>query len=149
MKKIDPEKFEWIGKEFIKLGEQNKNSVAFYLGFVQVNECGTLACHGGWACVIFDLKTPDLQYKRYECGAEELAKFLGFKSMTHYMEWAEANPEIWGNYFGFEMFQEEGYKSFGFDDEDSHLCKLEDIGKHYIYVAKRLIAFNIEESICE
>ena len=72
-----------------------------------------------------------------------MATDLGFvPDNNQILDWAEANPEIWGNKRGLYMFaSEDAFKS---EDRPHGAEKLSDIVDHWSEVAKRLKA--LEES---
>ena len=51
-------------------------------------------------------------------GSDLLAQHLGFKTAGALEDWAQANPEIWGNRFGAQMFAAGPY-AFAVDDEEA------------------------------
>lgn len=140
--KLNPEKFEWLGNEFIQIHERENLSAEnlnFPLGAAEKREsCGTVACHGGWGNVILNT---ELGY--YEHGANAIARHLGFKSGEEMMYFFIVNYVLWGNFFAGRMFCFDGYKAFGFGTPG--ICTLKDIGNHYIAVARRIREANGEE----
>ncbi len=139
--KLDPDRFEWVGKKFLELANNPDNYLSFHAGSVYSFPCRTVACHAGWCCVIFNLKTHDY-YWDFMKGAHALAEYLGFENSNHYKVWASETPEIWLNINGSFMFSAVGYMAFGV--EHAYLCDLNVIGNHYIAVAKRIREIQIE-----
>lgn len=156
--KPNAENFKKLGQMFIDLDQKlnlhennlNFNCMEVYSNFdneefVKAGEesCGTVACHGGWGSVLFNLIHLD-QYEDYSEGASAIASFLGFHTPEHtnayapesnLTSWAHINPKIWGNEHGRCMFTSIGYMAFGQQEGE---CTLADIGNHYIQVAQRL-----------
>lgn len=146
------DRMEEMGNKFIDIHQAEKMSsrnLNFDESFVdEKSRCNTVACHGGWGSVIFDLWKENsslacVEYQDYISGANAIADFIGFKrfggmrfNSTYFEDWAEENPELWGNEWGEKMFGLDGYISFGFDRKGE--CTLEDIGNHYIQVAARI-----------
>ena len=54
----------------------------------------------------------------YYRGSDLLAQHLGFATAGALEDWAQANPEIWGNSFGWQMFAARAY-AFAKDDEEA------------------------------
>lgn len=102
----------------------------------RVAQCGTVACHGGWAAVIL-VEDVGNSCGHFLQGAQTLAEFLrpgwGWYDLE---EWADDNPELWGNEYGVDMFNSDGYRAFGFDEPGE--CDLYDIAAHYRGVADRI-----------
>lgn len=135
-----------MGNKFIDIHKTLKlpvESVNFGITDVSGKGCGTVACHGGWGCVIFKLPYESTDRPAYVAGADAITEFIGFKDECDYpgrmkdnfCSWAARNPEIWGNDSGGVMFSTSGYRAFGFDSYVG--CTLEDIGLHYLNVAAR------------
>jgi len=64
--------------------------------------CGTTSCFAGW----FDWakgNDPTTPKEWADC-ATELAKFVGEIGSYQLKTWAEENPVLWGNEFGYKMF---------------------------------------------
>lgn len=132
---IDGNKFIEMGLKFKvvhRIQNLTSENLDFCEGYLTETPCGTVACHGGWGCVLFDI-TGD-----YEAGGNAIAKFLGFYDMEQFQDWAADNPEFWGNDYGEDMFYANGYQAFGFEEFDE--VTVDDIGDHHIAVGKRLIA---------
>ncbi len=68
--------------------------------------CGTPMCHGGWyAFIASGVSAEKLEELDYMDGANLMAKHLGFDfDQGALEEWAENNPDIWGNLNGGDMF---------------------------------------------
>lgn len=93
-------------------------------------QCGTIACHGGWGCVIFNTGGDYLH------GANAIAEFLGFEDHHEFRNWAHNNSKYWGNEYGALMFDSEGYLAFGFGEGDP--VTVNDVGDHHVGVGKRI-----------
>jgi hypothetical protein len=127
------ERFEELGKKFIKIAITQKTKLDFDMSLVVENECGTVACHGGFGLVAL---TPKYMDKTFWHGADAIGEFLGFGDEKGFCNWAEANPDIWGSEFSLYMFSNIGYKAFARDADD--LLTLADIGEWYCDVSRRL-----------
>lgn len=68
----------------------------------------------------------------------------GSREYDLFPEWADQNPELWGNYFGGLMFTNKGYQAFGCDRTSE--CTLELIGRHYHAVANRLLEETVKQT---
>ena len=92
------------------------------------DHCGTTACHAGWyllaktkvkhewrACFtpegsyykkdsVFLMSKDKQERINYFGGCSLMARDLGFKQESELTEWAERNPDIWGNEYGRFMF---------------------------------------------
>lgn len=67
-----------------------------YLVNTSWHKCGTVHCVGGWyAVAVLDTTGPEVDYND---GANALAAHLGFQDRYLLEQWAEQNPEIWGEY---------------------------------------------------
>lgn len=71
--------------------------------------CGTPGCHAGLTkCALDYLGVPPFlsNYSDYEYlyEADRFARYLGFKEFANLVDWAEYNPNIWGNSYGQFMF---------------------------------------------
>lgn len=130
------EKFLELSDKFKNYYEKNKTVLDFTQFDVDTNECGTVACHGGFGLCI--LGTPEeIDDFDYSDGAFLISEYLGFKFKFELEAWAEANPKIWGSSYGDSMFSDVGYLSFGFK-KDSNITLL-DISNHYKKVSENLI----------
>lgn len=131
------EKLRWLGNKFIEL-DDGKNTLNFHAPYVHkkslVEECGTIACHAGWGCVIFDLTPPFL----WSYGANAIAYHLGFKFWQSYTIWAMFHKEIWGNQYGDLMFSSDGAAAFNVVYQ--HECTLKTVGQYYLGLAGRVDA---------
>jgi len=89
--------------------------------------CGTPMCHGGWYAV-----STCKNAINFSGGKTLMAEHLGFDASYELKSWAMNNPEIWGNYYGEEMFN--------FNRAFNHHGKLTlpKIIRHWINVQKRL-----------
>lgn len=110
--------------------------------------CGTIACAAGHymlqkAIDELDSHATDAQRtagQRYVAGSVDwkrgtrmIANDLAMEDEKQLLEWARANPQLWGNKNGQEMFyQEEAY-----DSTESTLT-LGDIARHWDRVADRI-----------
>jgi len=91
--------------------------------------CGTTACHAGWFAVANNKSCRESYGFGY--AADEMAQFLGFVRHCVLQDWAEENPNIWGNLYGRYIFS--SCKAFGVIREPT----LEEIGTHWLQVADR------------
>jgi hypothetical protein len=67
-------------------------------------QCGTIHCVGGWYAVATLYGRKRLTYSD---GANEMASDLGFSGgfgISDLENWAESNPDIWGNRYGYNLF---------------------------------------------
>jgi hypothetical protein len=71
-----------------------------------LHKCGTNHCVAGWYAVATIHKL-DGSYVGFSDGANKMAQHLGFPGMIDLEEWAELNPQIWGNHFGTMLFYNE------------------------------------------
>lgn len=63
--------------------------------------CGTIHCMGGWyAIATLDITEPI----SFLSGAIEMAKDLGFESISEIEDWARSYSKIWGNEYGGSLF---------------------------------------------
>ena len=143
------EKMIDLGNRFVdihNLSNLSSDNLDFHQSLVKtVDECGTVACHGGWGHVLFKQEniSEHPNYAPFEHGAAAIARFLGFSdkclgfdSYDNFAKWARLNPELWGNIAGGSMFHTDGHRAFGYSFPDD--CTLENIGQHYIAVGERL-----------
>lgn len=69
----------------------------------QDHQCGTVHCIGGWyAMAICDISKPI----DWTHGALVMVDHLGFDRRSDLNNWAEENPDIWGNKCGDSVFTE-------------------------------------------
>jgi len=94
------------------------------------NPCGTPGCHGGWLALAMKTSTAD-----WELGAEQFAKFIGFKSRQQLKDWAGMNPNDWGNKHGASMFY--SGQAFG---RNSDIFPAQVLVDHWEGVIDRLLA---------
>ncbi len=134
--KLDPNKFEWIGLQFLKINQDENNLLRFDEPKVIEHICGTVACHAGWCSVIFDLRDGIGKYLNFLHGANALSQYLGFQHSSHFAGWAMLNSDIWLTNNGGKMFKFDGYLAFGCWSGAS--CSLGIIGEHYIKVANKI-----------
>lgn len=132
-----------LADRFIKMAEKflpyaNNETCTLDMDEMAVikHPCKTVACHGGYAGLIFNTGN------WYGDGADALAKYLGFRE-TYSMSprenlesWAYDNSLIWGNEEGDSMFS--CVAAFGKPDWNDE-ATLEDVVIHYLAVAKRLL----------
>lgn len=121
---------------------------------VRIEECNTYACIAGsyllaedcgaWSVPI--AHEPGVQTLTrggaeadYHKGALLMAEGLGFDSVVALLDWAEENPELWGNAFGYLMF--ESNMAWGGDPE----LTLADCVRHLRGVAARITAAGVAE----
>lgn len=93
------------------------NTVNFSCSMVYTTpECKTIACHGGWAAVLF---IPDFNPEQdsFIQGADALARYLGFPRADALEHWAHHNYKIWGNNHGALMFYSGGSIAFQTDGD--------------------------------
>lgn len=106
--------------------------VAMWNGHVDFDHpCGTPMCHGAWYALV---RCKNEAFSYYLQGADMMAEDLGFQPGL-LEEWAEDNPEIWGNEYGRSMFSAE--YSFT-DDTGPELTSLSQIIDHWRGVQSRL-----------
>ncbi len=85
-------------------------------------------CHAGWYGIGNRLQDD------YFCpGATLMAEHLGMEKAKDICNWAENNPDIWGNNFGGALFSD--CKAFG---ENGSFMYLESIINHWKGVKERL-----------
>jgi len=99
-----------------------------------LNLCDTPACHGGWAAIMYGLKSSSYSKAFYDLGAEWLAKELGFSDASKLEWWALDYPEYWGSVDGGFMFEHES----AFGKKFKEIFRLQDIPDWYMNVVKRL-----------
>ena len=122
-------------------------------------ECGTVACFGGFCELAFRVEENTVSWKAYpefpwsvlvqnfadgtshlsvyNDGARKLARHLGFDTRDDLENWACANPSIWGNACGGNMFF--AAAAFGVEN-DGQSFDLQHIIDHLNGVADRLEA---------
>lgn len=129
-----------VGKDFELLAQKESNELDFGKSYVEIDSCGTVACHGGWGVVLY---APSNEVLDYEEGAGFIENQLGFdiRNGLNLEIFAEDNPEWWGNDLGRYMFGGVGYEAFGFEWADRDECTLESIGNHYIEVGNRILNY--------
>lgn len=131
----------WLATEFFKLCVPTN-----VLDFTQCQlhhhpehgGCKTYACHGGWACVIFDVQGDDAEVY-FAAGAHAIAEHLGFPSYRELSEWAERYADVWGASNGHTMFFSCGYKAFGCTAET---VSLQFVAEHYVRMAERALTIH-------
>lgn len=111
--------------------------------------CGTIHCHGGWYAIGSGLTKDDKKFIVYTNGAHQVALDLGFDSdggvppilgisieIIALQQWANDNPEIWGNAFGASMFTRRiAFKSA---NRPQGAMSLQDIVDHWQEVYERI-----------
>ena len=65
-----------------------------------------------------------------------LAKRLGFENTNKLLDWAEANPQLWGNEYGAHMFA--GFKAYPKAETADTENRMEILLKHWEEVADRI-----------
>ena len=96
-------------------------------------ECGTTACHAGWYELARAPAGTEIKSLFWTDGADQMARDLGFEYREDLTEWARDNPDVWGNEYGYGMFQ----LNLAFGDGPITLA---DIAEHWHGVANRLEA---------
>lgn len=97
--------------------------------------CGTPMCHGGWYAVGRMPKTKIIEkHVSYTHGASLMSKDLGFNNDSQLEEWAEQNPELWGNKCGWGIFS----AAKAFTNAEFELTSLTQIIDHWKGVQERL-----------
>lgn len=133
------DQFLKMAERFLPYAANEKCNLDFGEGNVVANECGTVACHGGYAALALGLgagvHTSNYDKLHFHKGAHALAEYLGFESVDDIEDWADYNPDIWGTESGRDMFDAYGWYAFDMDSD----MKLKDIVSHYLSVAKRLM----------
>lgn len=124
------DRFLSLAEKFMPYAKNEQCILDMGEGRVIQHSCKTIACHGGYACLIFGLKS-----KKYTTGAHKIAEYLGFKSRHSLKDWAHNNSEIWGNEDGYHMFS----LNCAFDCSVFNKETLKDVVSHYIGVAERLM----------
>lgn len=78
---------------------------------ISFKECKTIHCVGGWyflACIkrkrLKQLIADGYLYWSYDTGADLMAEDLGFANEDKLTDWADENPDQWGNDLGRGMF---------------------------------------------
>lgn len=110
------------------------------------SRCGTVMCHGGWyaavACRTF------LNFLDFKDGAHKMAQHLGFPNSEGLVNWAQNNPEIWGNSHGAVMFADA--IAFGCS-LDPFTCPrvntIQEIVEHWKRVYNRLVEIEKREKL--
>jgi hypothetical protein len=118
---------DFVIKKLKLVREQASREDAFNMNEERVYDkeseykCGTVHCVGGWYAVA-NLNRKEIKDEfnqgrvSFVNGAELMAQDLGFRCNYDLQNWAEVNPEIWGNEKGFEMLSKErAYDNPGFD----------------------------------
>ena len=136
------EVFRRVGEWFLDLpegAEINMNEMSATAEIYDGKCCGSPACVGGWLAVLYRTPTHYGTSNRFfEDGANEFAKELGFENNRRLSDWAEANPSIWGNDFGWDMFYKERAYSEGGKEYDNNTITVKAVGDKFVAVAGRL-----------
>lgn len=126
-------------KSVLHLAPSKEN---FFMGFGIGHEpCGTVCCVGGWYKVA---KTqPDqianLADDGWALGKLSIAQDLGFDDGDDFKIWASANPSLWGNDSGYQMFIfSEAYNS---GIPGAYATTLQDVINHYEFVKQQCYAY--------
>ncbi len=133
-----------VSEGFLSLHSKGGNTVDFAEMSVTRHRCRTVACHGGFAVLLF----PKKGSTTFADGGERLAQHLGFSGYDAILNWAKSNPELWGSEWGDHMFSYTGYKSFGRDVNDGTVTLLV-IAQWYANVAARVLGLAPREVIYE
>jgi hypothetical protein len=97
------------------------------------HDCGTVHCVAGWYVVAIrdndDYIKSRIKSKKchFHHGAYRIAETLGFETLDELEEWAEDNPEIWGNQDGSYMFSEESAYNGMAERTDKMSCVIEHL----------------------
>ena len=103
------------------------------------HQCGTIHCHAGWYALAhsWDLKSHYLddgsETVTYSKGMGNMRRDLGLGSRGSLEEWAQSNPEIWGNEYGDYMFASR--RAFNYEGK----LTLQKIVDHWGEVGMRLL----------
>lgn len=130
------DRFIQMAEKFIGIFKERQTKLNFDKSKVEINACGTIACHGGFG--LLALSPRKVRTEDFNDGARKLALFLGFEDDDDLENWALANPDIWGGEDGHWMFCPGGYRAFGRTEEDPPMT-LGDIASWYLDVAGRLL----------
>ena len=111
-----------------------------FVKYIKAHECGTPACHGGWALLLlgFDENLGN-KNKSFYAGMDALTEFIMSELNNLNLSlkvWAMNNPELWGNGKGHKLFYSE--EAFGIKYLKKKLT-LKDIRKHWQGVLERLL----------
>ena len=100
------------------------------------HKCGTIHCVAGWYAAanikrkyLVDI-FKDRDYVGFLNGADLMAKDLGMEDSHDLIDWADENPEIWGNEEGQHMF----YEKYAYNHEG-----FSGVIKHWEEVLERII----------
>lgn len=85
-------------------GRQKCNMMQVGVCSLKNNTCGSPGCHAGWAYLALVDSDPEEGAATYSKGHKALARFLGFRNTPSLENWANRNPDIWGNGYGAGMF---------------------------------------------
>lgn len=101
MKHPNPDKIDILAETFLNLHESVPKATKVEMGEPNFQKCRTIACHAGW----FGLARSKFSNGySYEDSADDMAKFLGIVNRFELKDWAENNPDLWGNHDGDGMF---------------------------------------------
>lgn len=105
-----------VSEKFLSIYKpNNKVDFACYC-VITTPKCKTIACHGGWAAVLF-IPNFDPSEHHFTEGAHALATYLGFSHADELEAWAHQNSQIWGNNAGGRMFNASGSIAFQTDGD--------------------------------
>lgn len=104
----------YLAEFFGKLTQEPTNILNFEEGELTRTTCGTIACHGGWGCLLPNVEnfTTEGVLEDFELGAKGIAEVMGFSDLDLYLEWVTDNPEKWGSGYGAYMFDVYGHVAF-------------------------------------
>ena len=117
--------------------------------------CGTIACHAGWYLLAKLHEADDVgwaededhplsltnkagSYRGFSEGLRLLMQDLGYGEHGDLKDWAERNPELWGNRNGDGMFS----NPLAFKSDAEWYITVKDIAEHWLAVADRIEALN-------
>lgn len=140
-KQIKSEDVLKVIKNFEKVLPKAKKEKNLDMNIGSVDVCKTAHCHGGWYTVakINPLRRIITKMNYIE-GANIMAKDLGLKSRVELQNWANDNPNIWGNNYGLLMFQSNGRVAFKSSNRPSGAYSLKEIIDHWKEVYERIKA---------
>jgi hypothetical protein len=138
MKNPTIKQVNYVIKKLESVREQANRESAFDMREARVYdkvdkyECGTVHCVAGWY-VVANMNRQVIKDKvkngfvGFSDGADLIANDLGLGGLVGLCEWAEDNPKIWGNVYGYDMFTGElPYDDEGFDGVIAQWCIVRD-----------------------
>ena len=149
---IDAKKARMVAEAFDQAAKTVNGSVDMLeTVIIRSEKCGTVACHAGWyalmtikeqewhfseylGCEYLKTSNPGCMGMGFTYGKIKMALDLGFPCADRLEDWAQANPEIWGNAFGNRMFG--STEAFGKDERCN--VTLAEIADHWHRVSDRL-----------